>query len=208
MRFRKYTVAITALALWAGSSRAGMIRYNSRAAFQAATNGTSTIDFEGFAPDGGFISGVSFTFSGVTFTQSVSRGALFVIGRNVYYSNNSVLSAQHGPSGPTDLEITLPGGYTAIGMDVGSFRGSTFTFTLSTGDVFTRPTQFNLGFVGVTTSTPITSIRIDSPDLVMNVDNFTFGQAVPEPASLMLFGIGTLCLLGRRCWRRCRPALT
>jgi hypothetical protein len=143
---------------------------------------------------------------GTIFQQTVTSGmsALFVIGRGSYLPGNSVLSAQHVGDGANNLVITLPGSYTAVGLDVGSFENAPFTFTLSSGEMFTTPTQFSLSFIGVTSTTPLTSLTIDTTDIVINVDNFTFGQALaaaPEPASLTLLGLGSLGLLGYG-WRR------
>jgi hypothetical protein len=87
----------------------------------------------------------------------------------------------------TQLAITLPpGGATAIAFDYGSFAltPSAFTFTLSTGDRFLRtPVPFdNLGFLGFTSTSPVTSLAIiDSLPASQEVPvlgDFIFGTAV------------------------------
>src|SRR6185437_199357 len=82
-----------------------------------------------------------------------------------------------------------------------------FTGTTSLGEIFTGTVSVNgsnpnatLGFLGVTTTSStdyITSLKFSA---MVNgganvvVDNVSFGQAVPEPASVALFAVGTLAV--------------
>lgn len=201
-------------------ARAGLIVFDNRAAFNALTIGRTVIDFEGIAPVGGFVSlrtPPGITLSGVNFTidRSTSNGNLFVIGDNRYYANTAVLSSQESRLPPIsdNVLITLPEPSTAIAVDFGSFSaGRTVTFDLSTGDTFTRTTGFfpSLEFVGLVSNKPITSLTISKPsvvgvDTVLNLDNFTFGQSVPEPSTFTLLTLGSLGLLGYARRRRKEP---
>ena len=192
-------------------ARGDLILFDNRAAFDAATTGRSVIDFEGIAPDEGFQflpAPPGITLSGVNFTidRATSNGNLFVIGDNFYYTTNSVLSSSESRLAPIsdNVLITLPGAFTAIAVDFGSFlAGRPVTFTPSTGDAFTRTTPSfpNLAFVGVVSDAPITSLTISKPsvvgvDTVLNLDNFTFGQAVSEPSTFALASVGVLTALG------------
>jgi hypothetical protein len=106
----------------------------------------------------------------------------------------------------TDLAITLPpGGATAIAFDYGSFNGTPFTFTLSTGDSFTtNPVTFGLeSFLGFTSTNTITSLTIHagSQEAIV-LGDLSFGTAIlPEPSTFVLFGLG-VAGLATRCWRR------
>ena len=95
-----------------------------------------------------------------------------------------------------------------MGTGFASFGPSTLTFTLSTGDTFTRQTlDFFLGFdsfVGVVSSEPITSVRIDLQrnDDLINIGDFSYGQATAvEPSTLILFSLGLPGIL-TYAWRR------
>jgi hypothetical protein len=63
----------------------------------------------------------------------------------------------------------------------------------------------NRAFFGIISTDPITSLQITSEGL-LNLDNFAFGTAaIPEPASLLLFGVGLAGLKARR-WVAARRA--
>lgn len=199
-------------------AQGGLLLFDNRAEFNAATTGRTLVDFEDIAPDGGwqFVpSPPGITLSGVNFSidRTTSDGHLFVIGDGFYYAGNSVLSSQGSSGGiATDFNVraTFPGPYTAVGMDFGVVDPGinyTFTFTLSTGATFLA---FNQGgpvmdFIGVTSTEPIAWIRVAMPSVghAENVDNFTFANAtspVPEPSSLCVWCIALVLGIAR--WRR------
>jgi len=191
---------------------AGLIFFDKREEFLAASAGVTTIDFGDVAPPGGFLflpTPPGLTLSGVNFTidRTTSNGNLFAIGEGFYYPNVAVLSSQASTTGNNNLLITLPGGFTAVGTGFASFGPSTLTFTLSTGDSFTRETlDFFRGFasfVGVVSSEPITSVRIDlqRTDDLINIGGFSFGSAVPEPSTLVMGGTAATLLGLGYAWR-------
>jgi hypothetical protein len=197
----------------AAPAQAALIFFGDRASFNAATTGRTVVDFEGIAPDGSFTffpapPGVTLSGANFSISRPASNGNLFGIGDNFYYTGNSVLSSQQSTATNDNVQVTLPGGFTAVGLDYGSFFGPTFTFTLSTGESFTRtaPVFAGLSFIGVVSTVPITSLTVSAPPGdVVNIDNFTFGQAVvPEPATLAVFGALAAGALGLR--RRVRKA--
>jgi hypothetical protein len=206
-------LASVPMLLFAIPMRAESILFDNKENFLAASTGVTTLDFGTVVPPGQFQffpTPPGLTLSGVNFTidHPTSNGNLFVLGQGVYYSDVAVLSSQESTTGNNNLFITLPADYTAVGTGFASFGPSTLTFTLSTGDTFTRQTlDFFRGFasfVGVVSSEPITSVRIDlqrSDDLI-NIGAFSFGQAtVPEPSTIILFPVGLLGIFAYS-WRR------
>ncbi len=216
-----------ALTVWAylicvqPSARAGLIFYTNRAAFDAAVAGEQTITFHApspttFAfnptPPGLTLSGVNFNI-----TNTLPGDGLNVTGKNFAgnaYPEDFLVPSFSPNRTSTQLSITLPpGGATAIGLDYGSFGNNPplFTFALSTGETFTAtPAPFDsLGFLGFTSTSPITSLTITDPgppgsSEVPVLGDFSFGTAaaVPEPSSLALLSIGGLALAGWRRWKK------
>jgi hypothetical protein len=186
--------------------------FDSRAAFDAVTTGRTVIDFENLAPDDSWVWVSYLSLNGVTFNQdpAISTGGMFVMGKNTsYFPGDAMLSPQGSTTGVDSVLATLPSSFTAIGMDFGVCNWdilSTFTFTLSTGDMFSR---LNVGgptmdFFGVVSTAPITSITISKPGgYAVNMDDFTFGTAVPEPSTFVLLAIAALGLFA---WQRRQQA--
>lgn len=205
---------IGVLAALCAPASAQVTLYTNRAAFLAATAGTTNIDFEGIAPAGSFVDygGGPLVLSGVTFTGNADMSVV----DSGYYSlpyKGAFLTSQF--SDPFNvITAALPTGVTAIGADIGGlFDGSqTFTITLSTGDTFVVPTTNttsigSLDFAGFTSKgADITSIVFNTPasPTFDAIDNVTFGRrvaAVPEASSMALLAGGifpVLMVLRRR----------
>lgn len=198
-------VAVLAAALAAQTASAATV-FTSEAAFVAATSGLTTVDFDGIAAPGSFVGygAGPLTLSGVDFT---SNGQMFVIDPAFYgssYAGGGFLNSDY--AGLINVvTATLPGAFTAIGMNYGGLFGGPvdFTFTLSDGTVFNASTSQSIGggsldFIGVTSPVGVTSVAISMPDgpLYNAVDNFRFGAAVPEPASAYSAGFAALLCLG------------
>lgn len=191
---RQRLLPIAAVAIILGGVRpasAGLVTYTDRAQFTTASANTTVITFENLAPPGSFSyygNPGSLNLSGVTFT---TNSPLFVQNNNAY-GTGAYLSAQQ--TNPEIVTIALPSGITAVGSDY--FSAYDTTVTLSTGQSFAIPggTYPNIMFFGFTTDAAISSIQLAVAGDGIDLDNFTFGQAVPEPAALTLMVTGMLAV--------------
>jgi hypothetical protein len=206
------SLAGTALALLCVVAPAwgGIVTFATPAAYAAVTAGNTTLNFAGIAPANGFVTETvppGLTIGGVNFTinKTQSNGSLFVVDSG--FSNNhfgaTVLDSQFSSSTNENIVITLPNAVTAAAFDFFTINSEPITFTLSNGASFmvTTPGSHGGAFIGVTSSTPFDSVELSQPiGDALALEDFTFGTAVPEPASVTLVavgGLGVVCF-GRR----------
>jgi hypothetical protein len=197
--------AALALGLSAATARAQITSYPDSASWGAAVGPQTNVPI----PDPGNVNGgfvflgngtASVTYDGVVFSTSaaLSDGNFFNVGVD-FSGDPAVLSSQQQTTGVANILITLPGSETGIAFNYGTFDGSSVTFTLSNGDTLTQGSTGSGSyavpdFLGITDTTAFTSILVTSTDSVMNINNISFANAVPEPSSLALCGLGVVGL--------------
>lgn len=185
--------------------------YSTLADWQAIVSDSQLIDFEGLAPAGGntgypsglTVNGVEFIgLSGTTFgVWDTNNNSAFNFG-----SNEAAYAFATSP----DVQITLPAGVTAFGIDLFS-AVAPVTYKVSfLGNQYTVPTYSKptRAFFGAKSDTAISTVELtlqgSNPNYYSFFDNFRFD--VPEANTYLLIGSGLvgLALLKRRMNRRAR----
>ena len=174
--------------------------YSDRAAFAAAAADLTAMDFEGLAPNSGFTqykregrlsaAGVEFRPAG---GGRFGPGVVMVVG--AWYQAGPAYETTTGakliwapPNQPGDahLDVTLPGGVTAVGTDLWAAQPavSTVEVVVNTSGGGSRSVRVETperpagAFVGFTAEAPITSLRFTLPkgQTALVLDNFAFGR--------------------------------
>jgi hypothetical protein len=209
-KFARYASIPVLLLGFAVQAPASVMTYSNLADFQAATTGVTTIDFNGIAATGSYVAyGTGpLSLSGVTFN---SNGSMFVIDPGFYgssYAGGGFLNSDYATV--NTITAALPSPVTALAMEFGGLFGGPvdFTFNFSDGSSVSGSSAASiiggtpLAFIGFTSTVAITSASISMPDTpnYNAIDNFRFGNSVPEPGSLalILLGMSGLAVAGRR----------
>ncbi len=171
-------------------SAAEITFYGTRPDWNSTVGVNTVIDFEGLEAPGAY-SGIpvppGLTLSGVNFSTSTSTtGSDFILAGPVNYGPSSMLALYDSPTAARTLLINFPGeGFFGIAFDLGDTpTPRNVTIQLSTGDSFVTVELYPPGFVGFTSSVPITQVAITGAagTNVSLLDNVSFALPVqPRP---------------------------
>jgi hypothetical protein len=209
--------------------------YSDRTTWQSAVSGLTDINFESIGLGVGgftnFSTAAGYTESGASITGwTGSAHFLYALnpplGAPEDFASSTVLKGPEWWPG-SFLQIALPGGMTAFGIDLMTFNPNAAQLVLDLAGIGTytintasRPTRT---FFGIRTDTPISTIQITvnsgTPFTTQAlIDNVSFANAAaggaggggggapepsPEVGSLLLIGSGLVLL---RYWKRREPA--
>ena len=192
-------LAAATLVALSASSHAATTVYTTSASFLAqVAAGAYTNSFTGLSSPAG-LDPAAFSGLGFSYTASSPVGLYLDAG---FLGTNQVNAS---------LTLTFTGSVKAIGgnffnVDIGdAFQASTVTIQLSDGTSTTlTPATIGDSYRGFISTVGITSLTIAAPTglgAYASLDNLTIGNAVavvPEPASMLLMGLGVAGLLVAR----------
>lgn len=195
---------------------AAVVEYSDRASFEAALASSTTFDFESLPPGIAELLGSHVpddatvpTFGDATVESTTNSG--------IYATDGfGAPTRQIGSQNSGGVLISLAPGYRALGMDIGALFGtSTFDYTLTGTSGVLLSGSLNVvenDLLG-TPDTSFFGYISDSEDLVSlefersasggsdyeTIDNLTYGNPVPEPASVAIvaFGLAAACVRWR-----------
>jgi hypothetical protein len=216
-RNRSFSLELCALIaglLCAANAQSAVVFSTNSAAFLAANPGLILETFENAKLPSGSQTSIAGTLNSSTnnsvfatgsvvagFSLSTTSGGLYV-SRDVAGNAGSSVSSN---SFTADMNIAFAPNITAVGIDLLQWQGNNAGWTieafdagnLSLGSLSTRSGSF----IGLTSTTAIARLFLNKPDSGGVIDNLRFGtsgDAVPEPATLLLLAISVAALLWLR----------
>ena len=223
---RTAVIAPLALAcLFAGGqiASASPIAYTTRAAFDAATTGLSTIDFD--ALNAGDIIASGSSVNGVEFVYDFGGFQMEIQGHlDTTSPLNSLGTDGDGTFVAGDSFVMNFGTVQAIGMyliAIDEIFAGDFSLSIAAGSgdnsatsIGSLPDGSQVYFLGLVDPDGFTSATLESlagPQFLFNVDDIVTGQArqttvAPEPSSLLLLGLAGAALVRRARYRAGRMA--
>lgn len=208
------------------TAHSAIVVYTDPAAFSAAISGrTSTTENFDSAAEGSLIdSGTS--FSGITFDYAWGIESMRINSDNPTNSGTQYLGATNGGTGGTAVDLFTPNNTLTMTPDSPASALGLFLitaepaldgdFTLSGGgalaDLVTPPLStlgtsevYFLGLVEDTGAEITSFVLAADPILVLlpyRIDGITYASAVPEPSSMLLLSLTTLCIANKRSRKR------
>lgn len=220
-------MARAALLLWASSlaalpASASVTTYTNSAAFAAAATGL-TVETYATGTSGQAIPGGS-TFNGLTYAFATGSNPFATLLGGVLTPNfNSVSGLSLGGTqstgqdfffGGNTVTVTFPVAVTAVGVLFNvNLNSGNYTLSSGVGSVSNNSSVYDTGtfvFDGLISTTPFTSVTLASTNALLgsfNIPEIEFlAQAVPEPGSVALLGLGAaiMALARKRQMKACK----
>ena len=197
-RVLRFALLLTCLLAISSDASAQVTMYASRAVFATAFPGALIENWDSFAVGTTFAN--SSTVNGVTYNSSTNMAVV----ENRFLATTPPNGLGRTPidffAGLDTITFGFAGGITAFGIDINTFATTTGAYTATTnlGNVvlssFDPFPGFGTGqFVGFSAVAPITSVTIaatNGSSYTLDTLRFSAANPVPEPASLLLLGLG------------------
>jgi hypothetical protein len=190
-----------------GEAKGGLMTYSTPSSWSSVVTGVQTA----VIPNAYRSINPSLTVNGVTFSQNnaLGNGILFNVGPVAGFAPYPALSDQDPTVGLANILIVFSSPVTAFALPYGTQYGGNVTLTLSNGDSTTVSSTANVyglpDYIGITDTTPLTSVQITTTDPIVTIGNVSFGNlvggTVAEPSSLVLSGIAVAGVMAYT-WRR------
>ena len=204
MGFTSFTVLAFGLA---GQPRADFIVIGSRDAFRTAIAGipSTTEGWDEFPsgtiiPNGALVNGVVYKLSDPTANFIITEGGADVSPPNGLGRTNNPLGGEAFiPSDVITFTFPIPISDVGVSFNTFSTTPSAYTLTTSLGDV--APSAYDPfpgistgQFAGFISNEPVSNVTVRTTvSFQFGLDDMIFAQAIPEPSTLVLLGIGALC---------------
>jgi len=193
-------VVVVMLAVWCCSATATLIFFTDRAAFDAAAGGE--LSFESF--EGSPQQGASVTYGDLTLTESGGVNYFTHTAVNSIFTS-ATTDGQHSiwyddnDNSVSTLTFGLASPVTALGFDIATALNSTVTIGGDIASSISLMANTPSFFGVIDLMSPINTVTFSaSGGPNVGFDAVSYGNAIPEPGTVCLLGLGGLAMIRRK----------